>query len=169
MARLPRKARSDWKLRPRAGSFQRKSLDLGMCASALACGLCWSWLWVARAGAADMPATTRADTARTGNRHDRLLTLTTSVGESTASGIDPLGQRELLGLRVQPGEPDRAGRGRIAQAEQVEALGDLRLVDEAVVPIGRPGPAELIDDLTVRCGHLTQRRRIRPRDRLRMR
>src|SRR6266540_2038315 len=71
MARWPSKARSDWKLRPRAGSFQRKSLERGMFARALACGLCWSWLWVACAGAAHMPTTTTADTASNDNRHGR--------------------------------------------------------------------------------------------------
>src|SRR6266508_2218969 len=83
MARWPSKARSDWKLRPRAGSFQRKSLERGMFARAMACGLCWSWLWVASAGAAHMPATTTADTARNDNRHGLPLTLTPSDREWT--------------------------------------------------------------------------------------
>src|SRR6266705_4194396 len=93
MARWPSKARSDWKLRPRAGSFQRKSLERGMFARALACGLCWSWLWVACAGAAHMPATTTANTARNDNRHGLPLMLTSSDREwtmdvSAAAGLD---------------------------------------------------------------------------------
>src|SRR6266568_7685733 len=80
MARWPSKAKSDWKLRPRAGSFQRKSLERGMFARAMACGLCWSWLWVACAGAAHMPATTTADTASNDNRHGLPLMLPLPIG-----------------------------------------------------------------------------------------
>src|SRR6266542_63081 len=92
MARWPSKAKSDWKLRPRAGSFQRKSLERGMFARAMACGLCWSWLWVACAGAAHMPAlpigVDHGRVSSGGPRHEGRLVLSgrgDAVGASRGS------------------------------------------------------------------------------------
>src|SRR5687767_1480355 len=55
-----------------------------------------------------------------------------------------LGDRELLGLRVQMAEPERAGRLLSGEPEDVQTLGDVRLVDEVVVPVGGPGPTEVL-------------------------
>src|SRR6266496_606477 len=111
MARWPSKARSDWKLRPRAGSFQRKSLERGMFARAVAWGLCWSWLWVACAGAAHMPAATTADTARSDNRHGLPLTLTPSHREWTTD-VRARGGPRPAAHRVLSGRGDAVGASR---------------------------------------------------------
>src|SRR6266540_4118276 len=50
------------------------------------CGLCWSWLWVACAGAAHMLATTTADTASNDNRHGLPLTLTPPIASGPSTG-----------------------------------------------------------------------------------
>src|SRR6266511_5255381 len=83
-----------------------------MFARALACGLCWSWLWVACAGAAHMPTTTTADTASNDNRHGLPLTLTPPI----ASGPWTRGHRRAStgGL---PGAQWSACRGRRQQRE----------------------------------------------------
>src|SRR6266498_9607 len=145
MARWPSKAKSDWKLRRRAGSFQRKSLERGMFARAMACGLCWSWLWVACAGAAHMPATTTADTASNDNRHGLPLTLTPPIaggpptgGLRAAEGHEPKPARctAVAGTRSAPTEGAarehthrrRAHRGEVAFAPP------LPLAWRAVVP-----------------------------------
>src|SRR6266496_6737444 len=51
--------------------------------------------------------------------------------------------RELLSLWVEVAQHARPCQARVADPEDVEALGDLGLEDEVVVPVRRPGAAEL--------------------------
>src|SRR6266511_3495477 len=52
-------------------------------------------------------------------------------------------ERELLRLRVEVAELERAADGGVAQVPDQQAAGDVGLVDAAVVPVARPVAAEL--------------------------
>src|SRR6266545_5566242 len=82
-----------------------------MFARVMACGLCWSWLWVASAGAAHMPATTTADTASNDNRHRLPLTLIPSDREWTIDG------RTAEGLDTKPASRSAVGTTQSAPTQ----------------------------------------------------
>jgi hypothetical protein len=100
----------------------------------MACGLCWSWLWVASAGATHRPATTTADTASNDNRHGLPLTLIPSDREWTIDG------RAAEGLDMRPASCPAVGATRSAPTQGATRQPLYRRVHGAHLALAPPLP-----------------------------